>query len=165
MHDVCESSERNSSCRKGHGLSLIHVSDEFYAFVFAPPFVLFSSSLNTDAFSPSSYIPLVATRYTRFREKVFGRLVLLGALQATAVDQELINNQVNFPDKFVARAHIQSISQGQGSGGGTGGSGGGGSQSGGKVAKFYLQVLADSFAKDLPSARRGEEQLGALAGT
>lgn len=29
---------------------------------------------------------------------------------------------------------------------------------------FYYQVLADSFAKDLPGVRRAEEQLAALAG-
>lgn len=33
-----------------------------------------------------------------------------------------------------------------------------------KVTHFYLQVLADSFAKELPGVRRAEEQLAALAG-
>ena len=33
-----------------------------------------------------------------------------------------------------------------------------------KVTYFYLQVLADSFAKELPGVRRAEEQLAALAG-
>lgn len=50
------------------------------------------------------------------------------------------------------------------SGPGSGGGGGGGGLSEEKVTHFYYQVLADSFAKDLPGIRRAEEQLAALAG-
>ena len=100
-----------------------------------------------------------------------GRLVLRGNLQATAVDRELINNHEDFPDAFVARAHAHNNTgaHGHGVGGGTmvtasaadGAMVGPGSS---KVAPFYLHILAESFAKHLPSARRGVEQLGALAG-
>lgn len=91
----------------------------------------------------------------------------------TAVEQELMNPNTNAPDIFVARSqhHVtQGVSlsgHGAGAAGSSGGGGGGGGAGvvpGGKVAYFYLQVLVESFAKDLPSARRGQEQLAALAG-
>lgn len=95
--------------------------------------------------------------------------MLRGRLHVSAVDQELINNHADFPDKFVARGHAQSAVQGHGvSGGGAAAAAApantAAGQSTANVAQFYLQVIADSFAKNLPSARRGVEQLGALAG-
>lgn len=99
---------------------------------------------------------------------MLGRLVLRGALQVSAVDQELINNHTDLPDKFVVRAQqhpTQGAAAGSGSSGVGGSGGSGGSLTVGKlVPHFYLQVLAESFAKDLPSVRRGEQQLAALAG-
>lgn len=93
------------------------------------------------------------------KTQVLGRVVLRGALQMTAIDQELIAQNPELPeDKFVTRYGAQTAS-----GGATGGSGCGLIETN-RVAHFYLQVLAESFAKDLPSARRGEEQLSALAG-
>lgn len=89
----------------------------------------------------------------------------------TAVDHELINSYANFPDTFVSEAHANAGAQEHGAGGGATAAAAaaaadlasvGPSKS--RVAQFYLQVLAESFAKDLPSARRGVEQLGALAG-
>lgn len=113
----------------------------------------------------------------RFCHKVLGRLVLRGALQLTAVDQELINNQAESPDKLVARAHQHANhgSSESGQGGWTSGASssavtaagkgtGYGLSSAGNVSQFYLQVLVDTFEGTLPSARRGEEQLEALAG-
>lgn len=88
-----------------------------------------------------------------------------------AVDQELIYHDDDFPDAFVARmqqhtGHGLLVSRNVFTGGdeaGTGG-GGGGVSAGGRPHHFYLQVLVDSFAKNLPGVRRGEEQLAALAG-
>lgn len=103
---------------------------------------------------------------------MLGRFVLRGHLQTSAVDQELISNQVGSPDLFVTKANAYLVAHGHGpgappSGPGVAGSSsvsGGGQYPGSRVPQFYLQVLADSFAQDLPSARRGQEQLGALAG-
>lgn len=90
----------------------------------------------------------------------------------TAVDQELINSHANFPDTFVSGAHANIGVQGHGAGGGgtaaaaaaAAADPAGAGPSTSRVAQFYLQVLAESFARDLPSARRGVEQLGAVAG-
>lgn len=110
------------------------------------------------------------------KHQVLGRLVLRGAINATAVDQELIHHDADFPDAFVARAQQQTghgllvsrnIFTGEAAGAGTGGGdggGGGGVSAGGRPHHFYLQVLVDSFAKSLPGVRRSEEQLAALAG-
>lgn len=108
------------------------------------------------------------------QHQVLGRLVLREAINATAVDQELIHHGEDFPDAFVARAQQHTghgllvsrnvfAGEAAGTGGGGGGTGGGVS-AGGRPHHFYLQVLADSFAKSLPGVRRGEEQLAALAG-
>lgn len=109
------------------------------------------------------------------KHQVLGRLVLREAISATAVDQELIHHDADFPDAFVARAQQQTghgllvsrnlfAGEAAGTGGGGGGGGGGGVSAGGRPHHFYLQVLVDSFAKSLPGVRRGEEQLAALAG-
>lgn len=87
----------------------------------------------------------------------------------TAIDRELIAQHPELPeDKFVVRHGTQTQTQTQTGGSSAGAAGGGGSgaptEAGSRVAHFYLQVLAESFAKDLPGARRGEEQLSALAG-
>lgn len=117
---------------------------------------------------------------------MLGRLVLRDSTTMTAVDQELIHHDPNLPDKFVVRAQSQQHpSAAAAAAVGTTSlsasvygappiasnptaAGGGGSVAGGlledKVAHFYYQVLADSFAKELPGVRRAEEQLAALAG-
>lgn len=105
------------------------------------------------------------------RVKVLGRLVLRGNLEVTAVDRQLINNHDDFPDAFVARAYAHNNTGAHGYGVGSGATATASAADGAmvapgssKVAHFYLHVLAESFAKNLPSARRGVEQLGALAG-
>lgn len=109
--------------------------------------------------------------------QVLGRLVLRDATNVTAIDQELIHHDVDFPDTFVSRMMQQqqhtggqvllsskNAGEAVANAGSGGGGGGGGESAGGKPHHFYLQMLAESFAKNLPGVRRGEEQLAALAG-
>lgn len=103
-------------------------------------------------------------------------MVLRDFTTMTAVDQELIHHDPNLPDKFVVRAQNQhpataaSTSLSASAYGApsisspTGGGASGGALPEDKVTYFYYQVLADSFAKELPGVRRAEEQLAALAG-
>lgn len=91
-----------------------------------------------------------------------------------AVDQELIHHHLDLPDKFVVRAnqhystaHSNLSASGYGAtsmSSPTGGGGSGGGLMDDKVTHYYYQVLADSFAKEIPGVRRAEEQLAALAG-
>eukprot|EP00903_Cladosiphon_okamuranus_P012671 g11851.t1 len=110
---------------------------------------------------------------TQFCHKALGRLFLRDYTTISAVDQELIHHHPDLPDKFVVRAnqhhpaaHSSPIASGYGAtslSSPTGGAGSGGGLMDDKVTHYYYQILADSFAKELPGVRRAEEQLAALA--
>lgn len=129
--------------------------------VFAGQNVLPSSRKNTN--TPCSTTP-----------QVLGRFFLRDYTTMAAVDQELIHHHPDLPDKFVVRAnqhHPVAHSSPAASGYGatslsspTSGGGSGGRLMDDKVTHFYYQILADSFAKELPGVRRAEEELAALAG-